>query len=218
MKFQTFSRAVAVVTASALFFSSSFAGMMAIGESISQALRNIAPGQYTERPHAPYLGLHPGRSPKTRGGLWSAKALDAAERSGSLLQTSMQPFLPPVQHSLAVAPEPGSSLPWEGSFGSVNSGNGNKLTSLHLFSWKARGGMPVDFTLYHNSQTNYNDELGAGWSWTYDLYINVDPVTGTATVHYGNGLSIPYTVSGGVYSAPTGIFESLVKNGGGLGP
>src|SRR5690242_5583855 len=108
-----FTRAVAVLSASALFFSSSFAGMLAIGESISQSLRNLAPGHYTERPLRPYLGKQPGKAAKTRGGLWSAKALDAAARSVSVLQTGLEPFLPPVFHSQAIAPAPGNALPWE---------------------------------------------------------------------------------------------------------
>jgi YD repeat-containing protein len=100
-----------------------------------------------------------------------------------------------------------------GAEGSINSGNGNKLTALPLFAYKVRGGMTLDFTLYHNSETAYNDELGYGWTWSYDIYVN--DAGSTATVHWGNGLSIPYTLSGGVYSAPAGIFDSLVKNGNG---
>ncbi|MFY9233341.1 MAG: DUF6531 domain-containing protein, partial [Fimbriimonadaceae bacterium] len=92
------------------------------------------------------------------------------------------PALPegdPVQgvgHTTAVEPGPGNPLPWEGSApgldGNINSANGNRLSSLNLFSWRARGGMSVDFTLYHNSASDYNDELGYGWTWTYDIYIS----------------------------------------------
>lgn len=230
MKTKMFVRAVAAVSASALFFSTSFAGMMSLGESLGQWARNIPPGHYTERPTTPYLGKHPGREPRTRGGMWSPAALEAAKRSVrpgrsqkpllqvSLLPEPMQgPPPPPPSHTLAVDAAPGAPLPWEGSIGSVNSGNGDKLTSLHLFSWKGRGGMPIDFTLYHNSETNYNDELGHGWSWTYDDYINVSG--SVATVHYGDGTSIPFTSTGSpppgsptTYTAPAGIFDTLVKN------
>ena len=115
----------------------------------------------------------------------------------------------------------------------MNTGNGNLLTQLHLVGWKSRG-LNIDFTLYHNSETNYSDELGAGWTWTYDIYIN--NLTTTPTVHWGDGLSIPYSSSGGggggageeyeasahgprasklyttTYTPPTGIYDQLVQN------
>lgn len=217
MLFSSLSRATAVVSASALLFSSSFGGFYAaseaIGASLSQLLRG-RPGHFTDTPRSAYLGAKPGRSAKDRGGLWSKNALAAAERSGSPLQANTKPegyFL----RSTAVAAAPGSSLPWEGSFGGVNSGNGNKLTSLHLFSWKTRGGMSVDFTLFHNSQSVYNDELGHGWSWTFDAYINEDPMMGIATVRWPDETCIPYTLGWSGYTAPTGIFDTLVKNGNG---
>jgi hypothetical protein len=47
-------------------------------------------------------------------------------------------------HTLAVAAASGGTYPWEGSSavasGSLNTGNGNKLTTIPLFSWKTRGG------------------------------------------------------------------------------
>jgi len=92
--------------------------------------------------------------------------------------------------------------------------------------------MALDLTLYHNSQTNYNDELGNGWSWSYDIYVN--NLSANPIVHWGDGTSVPYSASGGsggttsgptpigggtaggttssTYTAPTGIYDSLVKN------
>jgi len=122
-------------------------------------------------------------------------------------------------HTTATEPSPGGSLPWEGGAkgpigsSSINTANGNKLTSLRLFSYKVRGGQTIDFSLYHNSETTYNDELGHGWTWSYDLYINEDDTV--ATVHWGDGLAIPFTLSGSNYVAPAGIFDTLVKNGDG---
>ena len=200
------SRAISVVSATALLFSSSFGGFYAasetIGASLSQLMRG-KPGHFTDSPRAAYLGSKPGKT-KDRGGMWSKRALDAAAKSkqkrknpriGLYVWDSAIEMVEELQfssgHTLAVFAEPGSSMPWEGSFGGVNSGNGNKLTSLNLFSWKTRGGMSVDFTLFHNSQTAYNDELGHGWTWTYDMYINHSGAT--ATVHHGDGTSIPFT-------------------------
>jgi RHS repeat-associated protein len=130
---------------------------------------------------------------------------------------------PPAAHSLAVAAEPGGSYSWEGntssSGGSVNTGNGNKLTKIPLISWTARGGMPIEFGLYHNSQTNYDDELGRGWTWTYDIYIN--NMTGNPVVHWGDGMSIPFTASdsggttGGTTGSTTGSVSTAGAGGGG---
>lgn len=215
MKITRFSRLISVVSAITLLFSSSFAGIYSMSESVGSAIGQWArgkPGHFTDKPIRPFLGLKPGRS-KDRGGMWSKKALQAAAMSKeaeSGLEASTEESASGM-HTLIIAAEPGSSLPWEGGFGDgVNSGNGNKLTSLNLFSWRTRGGMAVDFTLYHNSQTNYNDELGYGWTWTYDVYIN--ETLGVATVHWGDGTCIPFTLGLSGYTAPTGIFDGLVKN------
>lgn len=222
MTISRYYRSVAVASATALLFSSSFGGFYAaseaIGSSLSQLMRG-KPGHFTDSPRAAYLGSKPGKS-KDRGGLWSKQALDAAAKSklkkrnpriglyvwDSAMEMAESFQMPPM-HTLAVYPQAGSSLPWEGSFGGVNSGNGNKTTSLNLFSWKTRGGMSVDFTLFHNSQTSYNDELGHGWTWTYDIYINHSGAT--ATVHHGDGTAIPftdpdYTSGGGEEEEPGG--------------
>ena len=187
------SRFVAVFSVLVLLFSSSFAGIWTASESlgsfIAQQLRG-RPGHFTDRPTSAKLGSHPGKT-KNRGGMWSKSALEHAKRAQGLI-ASFTPF-PWFLHTTPISADPGSSMPWEGSFGGVNSGNGNKLTSLNLFSWKTRGGMSVDFTLYHNSQTSYNDELGHGWTWTYDSYVVEDLFTGDAVVHHGNATCIPYT-------------------------
>ncbi|MCW3054541.1 MAG: repeat-containing protein, partial [Chthonomonadales bacterium] len=57
-----------------------------------------------------------------------------------------------TSHYTSLAPESGSAFPWEASVGGTNTGNGNHLSQVPLVSWTARGGMPVAFTLSHNSQ------------------------------------------------------------------
>jgi len=104
----------------------------------------------------------------------------------------------------------GGGASGSGAGGSLNTGNGNKLTSLRLFSWRSRGGMNVNFTLYKNSETTYNQELGYGWTWTFDDYLNVSG--GTATVHYGDGLAVPFTGSGPTFTPPTGVHDTLIQN------
>jgi len=146
-----YSRATAVVCSSALLFSSSFGGFHAASEVIGLNIAQWArgkPGQFTDIPRSAYLGTKPGKT-KDRGGMWSKAALDAATRSKTKkanprvglyvwdnAMEALEAFQAAPMHSLAVFPDAGSSLPWEGSFGGVNSGNGNKTTSLNLFSWK----------------------------------------------------------------------------------
>ena len=129
--------------------------------------------------------------------------------------TVMPPFGRPDAGSVSGGGSPGNSVDVpDGTTRSVsNTANGNRLTSVNLFRFGVRGGMTLDFTLNHNSQYGYNDELGVGWTWTYDLYINEN--SGVATVHWGDGLAIPYTWNGTSWDAPAGIFDTLVKNGGG---
>jgi YD repeat-containing protein len=52
----------------------------------------------------------------------------------------------------ALEPEPGTTLPWEGSSGATNTGNGNKLTTLPLVGWGAKGAVDVSLSLHHDSQ------------------------------------------------------------------
>ena len=163
---------------------------------------------YTKAPHAVWRGPHPGKD-KGRG-MWGKTALSALGYQG--LEASLAMFVGP--HPEAVEAAPGSSLPWEGSAptnsGTINTGNGDKLTSIPLFSWKEQGGRSVGLTLYQNSETTYNAELGYGWTWTFDDYLNING--GTVTMHYGNGLAIPFTGTGSSFKPPTGIHDSLVQN------
>ncbi|MCW3052193.1 MAG: repeat-containing protein, partial [Chthonomonadales bacterium] len=121
-----------------------------------------------------------------------------------------------TSHYTSLAPESGSTFPWEASAGGVNTGNGNKLTQVGLVSWTARGGMPVSFTLAHNSQGNHNSELGQKWTHSFDLYlIPGDPYADYVTmgVHWGDDTAIQFTQNvDGSYSAPTGFHDTLVKN------
>ena len=52
----------------------------------------------------------------------------------------------------------------------VNTANGNKMTTVPLFGWTARGGLPVAFTLVHDSESTHNSELGAKWTHSFDIW------------------------------------------------
>ena len=117
-------------------------------------------------------------------------------------------------HALSADPDGGTIYPWEGEVGGTNTGNGNKLTRIPLVSWTARGGLGVDFSLYHNSQRTHNSELGHKWTHSYDQYLVVDEFTGDVIVHHGDDLAYGFIRNiDGTYSAPTGIYDTLVANG-----
>ena len=111
----------------------------------------------------------------------------------------------------------GDTLPWEASVGGTNTDNGNKLTQIPLVSWTARGGMPLAFTLAHNSQSIHNSELGQKWTHSFDLFLvsAVNPISGATTLsaHDGTDLSITFSQNvDGTYSPPTGVHDTLVVN------
>lgn len=125
-------------------------------------------------------------------------------------------FMPAAQaqHSTPVSSAPGQTYPWEGSVAQptassvagTNTANGNKLTSIPIVGWTARGGLPVQMTLYHNSQGSHNSELGQKWTFTYDIYLVLsdDDFGNYATVHWGDDLAYKFTQSGSSFTPPTG--------------
>ncbi|MFA6082263.1 MAG: DUF6531 domain-containing protein [Patescibacteria group bacterium] len=124
--------------------------------------------------------------------------------------TAQAGSVPP--HVVSYSAAPGDTYPWEGNDNNINTGNGNKLTAIGIVGWRALGGMPIDMSLYHNSQGTHNSELGYKWTFSYDIYLVVDG-SGNAVVHWGDDLAYQFTKSGSNYTAPTGIFETFVANG-----
>ena len=116
----------------------------------------------------------------------------------------------------------GSPFPWEakismatasgvGAPQATNTRNGNTQTSVPLVGWTQNGGLPIALALVHNSQSTQNTTLGPKWTHSYDLYGLVDG-SGNFTIHWGDDLAYKFTLSSGVYSPPTGLYDSLVKN------
>jgi RHS repeat-associated protein len=196
-----------------------------------QQQQNAITAEYTESPTEVYVGSNPLRDPTHRGGLWTdAQIQEVQGPEMSQMSASAVPMAAQVLHH-PICLTSGTSEPWEGSQpavgGSVNTQNGNKTTAINLFSWKQRGGLPIDFTLYHNSQYNYDLELGHNWSHSYNIYLS--STISTTTVHWGDGTCIPYgnpdygdgglwaSVEGAVayypdttFTAPAGIHDVLV--------
>ena len=74
-------------------------------------------------------------------------------------------------HATSAGVDGGSTYPWEVSVNGGNTVNGNKLSSIPIVSWTARGGLPVSFTLNHSSQSTHDSELGSKWTHSFDIYL-----------------------------------------------
>ena len=108
---------------------------------------------------------------------------------------------------------PGPAYDWETSVGGVNLANGNKLTSIPVVGWTQRGGLPVDFTLYHSSEAGWTGWCGAKWTFTDDAVLGVSGQT--VTVRWGNGTSYSFTLSGSTYYTcnQRGVHNTLTGSG-----
>ena len=148
-----------------------------------------------------------------------SRSLPPGVRSLSLAEMQRIVGSQGTSHFTSVSPEAGSAYPWEASVAGVNTGNGNKLTQVPLVGWTARGGMPVSFSLAHNSQSAHNSELGQKWTHSFDLFlVPSDPSADfvTVAVHWGDDLAYVFSQNvDGSYSAPRGIHDILVKNADG---
>jgi RHS repeat-associated protein len=110
----------------------------------------------------------------------------------------------------------GSTFPWEGGVGGLNTVNGNKLTSLPIVGWSGRGGMSVSLELFHNSQADGTSEIGQHWTHSYSIYGVQDPDTGGFSVRWGDGLGYKFSQNiDGSFSAPQGMADKLVADGTG---
>ena len=120
-------------------------------------------------------------------------------------------------HIRTTGPESGDAYPWEGENAGTNTVNGNKLTTLPLVGWSARGGLPVQFALHHNSRGTHNGELGSKWTHSFEIY-GVEGWDAAEnwvfTVHWGDDLAYSFIQNiDGSYSAPAGIFDTLTPVG-----
>ena len=165
-------------------------GLTAIGQSVKtevdQALRKPH-GHFTQVPTPPY------RVPADQA-IPIPASLPSQEQSSipTLAVSSLEmPFLT-LAHGQTFSAYAGQGQPAQATLpssgggsvmGKVNTFNGTKLTTVPLIHWTTRGGMPVDATLYHSSNTSDDDELGQHWSWTYNIYVK--PSISSAAVHWG---------------------------------
>ena len=119
---------------------------------------------------------------------------------------------------------PGAPRAWQGGYGispysTYNLYNGNVLTQVPIVSYDPVG-PPVSFALFHNlSDANGNRsgatgqgfDLGRGWSTSYSGRIEHDPNASTCVVIEDDGTRNTYTKSGGVWTPPTSVYDTLAR-------
>ncbi|MCC7434697.1 MAG: RHS repeat protein, partial [Methanoregulaceae archaeon] len=121
----------------------------------------------------------------------------------------------------------GRPLPWESGFpggGSsgvetvVNSNTGNLNLRVPIMSWKMRGGMEIDFSLYYNSRSQVWTRFGRNWSSSFDAFIwkfPVIPGLSSLFVRWGDGSIVKFnqTAPGSwTYKSPAGIHETITES------
>jgi len=145
---------------------------------------------------------------------FSASALPIKPDPGDGPGGAQTPGQPPAN----VAATPGTPRSWEGHIGvggnNVKTGNGNKQTSFPIVGWQVRGGMSVNFSLIHNSQSNRGSAFGNKWVNSYESAISTNG-NGSyyVCVYWGDGRVDAYTWNGSTYSPPAGVHDTLVVNG-----
>jgi len=198
-------RPISVLVCASMLFSTCFPAMVMASDSIRGLVIKIGrkpKGDYTDKPRAAFLGLHPGKWAHHRGGLWTDKQLAALaeakandEFSGETASTKFAHG----QHLSSGSDSDGPSLPWEGGLpsasGTMNTSNGNNLTEIPLFSWNQRGGLPIKFSLFQNSESSSTGGPGDGWTSSFQITISTS--SGSPVVTWANGQAVPYTLAGG---------------------
>ncbi|HET6644084.1 MAG TPA: RHS repeat-associated core domain-containing protein [Fimbriimonadales bacterium] len=192
---------------------------------------------YSDVPGPIWIGPDPGRYEDSRGRFYSPRALRAVEEArdrwnrtdgGGYWLHDLYAFaagaLPLTPGGFGIGGGPG--LPGDGTYdesggGTVNTLTGNLLKSCPIVNWAARG-PDIALTLYHNSRSDYDYELGPQWSCNYGAKLDVQNVGGaeTVTIRWGDGTIVVYNETGvgtNVFTRPSGIFDDVTRLAGGLG-
>ena len=145
------------------------------------------------------------RAPRHPGRVRSLLPAEMRRISGS--QTGGGTSTAPVEK------DTGAPYPWNGQSNGTNTWNGNKLISLPLVSWTAKGGLPVAFTLNHNSKSTYNGALGQKWTHTYDIWMTLDSANSRLWAHWGDGQEYAFAVTLTGFTPPAGIHDTVTQSG-----
>ncbi|MDI9636506.1 DUF6531 domain-containing protein [Geitlerinema splendidum] len=210
-------RLLCVSLSMAMFYSVASAGVHAAFQASWLQAEQVArrTWHFTERPKP----LRPNFAPRRDldRGIWNSQnrsILRKAEQierlhaplSTSDLYASIAPVLPLLLGDGGGEPGGGDPLPGEGGTpggGSmpplgVNTNTGNRKTTLPIVGWSARGQNGIEFTLYHNSKSDYMFDLGKGWSHSYDMsLVPTDP--NNLVLRLANGWVLPYNISAFTY-------------------
>ncbi len=140
----------------------------------------------------------------------SSKRLAWANGLWNLILSNLQSGAPPLN------PAPGSPQPWQPTYpvcsGVVNMATGNLQIVHPVCGWGGKGG-GIAFTLYFNSQSTRTSPLGNKWTHSYNWQVVTG--TNTATVIAGDGTETTFSLSGGQYLPPAGVYDQLVRHGDG---
>jgi RHS repeat-associated protein len=91
----------------------------------------------------------------------------------------------------------------------VATGNGNYFYQHTDLSIPGRG-MPLVFERSYNTLDSYSGPFGANWTHSYNIVLTSSG--SNVTIKWGDAHSETYTLTGGVYVPPTGVFNTLVQN------
>lgn len=114
---------------------------------------------------------------------------------------------------------PGPAYPWVGAAGDVATGTGNKETVRTLVGWTALGGLPIGFSVFHNSQSstspsNINSSFGPKWSVSYSSSLAIGS-GGNVTVYLDNQNTYTFIKQiSGSFTPPPGIHDRLIYSSG----
>jgi RHS repeat-associated protein len=99
----------------------------------------------------------------------------------------------------------------------VNCANGNQFEAQTDLSIPGRG-LGLALARTYNSlaaEQGITGPFGAGWSSSYSDSLTIDQSAETATVTQANGSTVPFTISGSTFEAPSWVHATLVQNGDG---
>lgn len=223
----SFGRIVSILSCFSLLVAQCGAGVHAAWVFSLPRLSKILkqqPSRFSDAPTQVYLGENPDRDEAHRGGLWTDEDLYELGKQVQENQEEWGAVDAATSGRLAlisfIGSGAGEAMPWERSFGDVDTSTGNKQSTYPIVSWPIRGGGAIDYTLYHSSKSNITTGAGYAWKMSYDATVaqtfnDLDQLTG-ANVYYDDGTIIHFTYHATTphYTPPAGIYDALVQNTG----
>lgn len=105
---------------------------------------------------------------------------------------------------------------WQAPAGGVSTATLARQVSIPITGWTIRGGMPIDFSLEHNSQAMRNNPgLGNGeWLHSYDIRLVLTEANTKATVEWAH-LKQRFMLMAGVWTPLDGFRDTLAPTAGG---